>query len=174
MGLKLNPINKQTLSRPESTDYPLRGDEVDWFTGVTPLGNQLLVVYQFPDVVAISFTPDGHVSHLSSPPGLPIDEASGFFSVEDDDMLHGWLYQISFQSGLVKAKRFMLPQYHIGIVDMPSVYSNMLLQASLHSQEDLELAQREVEHWSNQGLFELWLNEFTNLWIDKAGAIVAT
>ena len=167
-------MTESAVIRPESTDYPLRGDEVDWFTGVTQHCNQLLVVYQFPDVVAVSFTPDGYIYHLSSPPGLPIDEAAGFFSVEDDEMLRGWLCQIGFRSGLIKVKRFMLPQHHIGIVDVPPAYSNILLHASLHSQDELELAQQEVEHWSNQGLFELSLNEFTNLWIDQTGTIVAT
>jgi hypothetical protein len=173
-SLKLNPINMHTLLRPDITNYPILGDEVDWFTGVTELHNQLLVVYQFPDVVVVSFTADGRISQLRSPPGLPIDEASGFFSTKDDEILREWLRQVGFQPGLIKVKRFMLPQYHIGIRDVAPSYTSVLLNANVHSQEELLLAQREVEHWSNQGLFELSLNEHTNLWIDKAGTIVAT
>lgn len=170
----MNPISEHTLSRPESTDYPLQGDEVDWFTGVTSSGNQLLVIYQFPDVVVVAFTPDGHLSGLSSPPGMPIDADAGFFSMKDDDILRSWLLQMGFRTALINVKRFTLPQHHIDIIDLPSNSAKILLHPTLYSDEELAIAQQELKYWSNQGLFELWLNEFTNIWIDKAGAIVAT
>lgn len=170
----MNPIDTRALSRANSTGYPLRGDEVDWFTGSARLGSQLLVVYQFPDVVVVSFSQEGHIENLISPPGLPTNEALGFFSAQDDDVLQKWLAQLDFVPGLITVKRFNLPQHHIRIEDLPYHTAQLWLHPELCTHEQRELAQQEIEHWSNQGMFELWLNEHTNIWIDKTGEIVAT
>ena len=166
-------IRAHQFSRDPSTVYLLQGDDVDWQTGFTTGGNQLLVVRMFPDVLAIRFTHDGNVDQMISAPGFP-STFSGFFSDQDEETLREWLNQVGFQPGLIRIRRFFFPEYHVGISDLPSYFQHILLNPAEHNQDEQAFAQRELLRWSKEGIFELSLGEHNDLWIDKTGQVIAT
>lgn len=166
-------IHANNFSRNSSALYQLQGDGVDWQTGFTRDGDQVLVIRMFPDVLAIRFTHDGNLGCVVSVPGFP-STSSGFFSDQDEEALCGWLSQVGFQSGYISVRRFFLSDHHVGISDLPLYFQDILLNPTNYSQDEYTFAQRELSRWTKEGIFEFSLGEHNDLWIDRTGQIIAT
>jgi hypothetical protein len=160
--------------------YPDRGYE----TGITGSGSQVLLVHQFPSVIAVYFDRNGNLFDVQIRTLSPLTQAVaknyGFRALFGDDVgteeLSAWLRSLQFVDAVIRVKRFFLPEYHIGIVDFPACFRETL-QDPLGDPDDalqedhLRIAQQELIRWSQEGVFELWLNPGMDLWIDKTGEI---
>jgi hypothetical protein len=166
-------IHADNFSRDLLALYHLQGDDVDWQTGFTRDGDQLLVIRMFPDVLAIRFTHNGKLDRIVSVPGFP-SSSLGFFSEQNEEALREWLSQVGFRPGLIRVRRFFLSEHHVGISDLSSYFQNILLSPSKYSQDERAFAQRELFRWSKEGIFELSLGEHNDLWIGKNGQIIAS
>lgn len=169
----MNTISKDSLTRGESAVYPIKGDDVDWHAGIISSGEQILVVLFFPTILALRFSANGELVGLMSVSGFP-SQSIGVFSQQDDERLQDWLKDIGFRPSLIRIKRFFLPEYNIGISDLSQMFKKYLLHPNQFDRDEVDFAERESQRWSAKGLFELWLNEWTDVWIDGMGEIVAT
>jgi hypothetical protein len=169
----MNEIDPGNFAREDSTDYSLQGDGVDWYTGHDHAGHPLLVALQFPNVIVLMFGGDGRLQDVTIVPGFPTT-SQGFFSRDDDEVLERWFQQTGYHPGAITVKKFSLPDYNIKIADFPHFYQEILKHPEAHQEDEVAFSQRELVRWSTEGLFEFWLNESTDLWIDQAGGIQAS
>jgi hypothetical protein len=149
-----------------------------YWTGTIAEGLQLLVVIQVPFFIAIVFDRNGDLVRVErrmlSSSTIAAAEQIGFrdFFREQGDREHSsWLHSLGFQEAVIRVKRFYLPDYHIGIVDFPRFFQDVLCNPSDYSEDEQRLAQSQRDRWFAEGLFELWLNEGTDLWITATGEI---
>jgi hypothetical protein len=149
-----------------------------YWTGTIAEALQLLVVVQVPSIIAIVFDRNGDLVRVErrmlSSSTIEAAERVGFrefFQEQGDRELSSWLHSLGFQEAVIKVKRFYLPDYHIGIVDFPRFFQDVLCNPSAYSEDEQRLAQTQRDRWFTEGLFELWLNEGTDLWVTATGEI---
>jgi hypothetical protein len=166
-------MNPLTLFRDDSHLYPICGDDNDFFTGMTADGLQVLVVVAVPTAIAVFFDREGRL--IKNEERHLVDAGrTGVFAETDERQLYSWLQSLGYKKGIILVRRFFISQYHIGVFDFPDSFSDILLSSSNRNQEERDFAQRELNRWASEGLFQLWLNPDTDLWIDSNGNIAST
>lgn len=78
---------------------------------------------------------------------------------------------VGFKEGAICVRAFFLPGNHIGILDFPQYYSDVLLHPAQYSADEVHLAQEELNRWVKEGLFELWVGAGRDVWINGLGKI---
>jgi hypothetical protein len=124
-------------------------------------------------VLVLTFTADGYLANVGSVPGFPT-EAEGCFSAEDTVALQNWFQRVRLELATIRVKRFALLQHQLMINDFPRYYQDMLQHPEGCSNEEHAFAQRELDRWSVEGLFELSLHDDYDVWINDSGQIQAT
>jgi hypothetical protein len=166
------------LSRNDNYLYSIQEDPFYYYTGVTSCGLQVLAVLYYPSIVTVLFDTDGNLLSVSERL-LPestrstVDQCGfteAFLSGEDRAII-SHLQELGFTRRPIRVKRFFLPQYHIGITDFPEVFRSMLEQPSRFTAEERNTAENELQRWSIEGLFELWLNPDSYRWINRSGHV---
>lgn len=154
--------------------YPHHG----YWTGTTADHLQALVVVLSPTIVAIFFDGEGNLVGVQeraiSQETLAMAHRIGFHEAmrtQGDQEISAWLDSLGVHESVIKVKRFFLTDYHVGIVDFPQVFQEVLQHPSAFSEDEQRVAESERVRWSNEGLFELWLNDATNLWITSTGQV---
>lgn len=165
-------MNPTTHLRDDLYLYPIRGDSHDFYTGTTKNGSQLLVVISLPFATAVFFDHEGRLLRSEE---LYLNDAdnTGVFSEVDEQQLTSWLQSLGYSGGMIRVRRFFLPQHNIGILDFPNDFQDMLFLPSF-GQEERNFAQRELKRWISEGQFQLCLNPDIDLWIDGSGNITST
>jgi hypothetical protein len=153
--------------------YPHHG----YWTGTTADGSQVLVVILAPHIIAIFFDHEGNLLEVQerrlSPSTLAMAEKgiyAGFRRQSDEDV-SSWLDSLGIHESVIKVKRFFLPDYHVGIVDFPQFFQDILRNPSAYSEDEQRGAESAKARWFKEGIFELWLNDGTNLWITSTGQV---
>lgn len=154
--------------------YPHHG----YWTGTTPARTQVLVVVLSPKIIAIFFDEKGNLVGVQeraiSSEMLAMAHRIGFHEAlrtQGDQEISDWLDSLGAHESVVKVKRFFLTDYHIGIDDFPRVFQEVLQLPSAYSEDEKRVAESERLRWQKDGLFELWLNDATNLWITSTGQV---
>jgi hypothetical protein len=172
-------MNRQSFTRSPGYLYPIIGypDRFFW-TGTTSSGQQVLMVIKFPDIVALFFDQEGELQEIIERPlaasTVILAEQVGIreaFARQTDPTLLSWITEFGFQEGPIEVKRFFLPEYHIGIIDFPPSFQEVIINPTAFSIDEQLIASSERERWFNDGLFQLWLNDKKELWIAKDGQI---
>lgn len=174
----LTVMSKSFLREPNYL-YSVEGySHHGYWTGTTANRLQALVVVLVPNIVAILFDEKGNLVRVEeraiSSETLATANRIGFheaFRTQGDQEVSAWLGWLGVHESVVKVKRFFLPNYHIGILDFPGFFQEVLQHPSAYSEDEQRVAERERVRWFNEGLFELWLNDATNLWITNTGQI---
>jgi len=156
--------------------YAIRGSDYDYYTGNTRENMQVLVVVWYPLFVCVFFNREGELIEVQE---QPMSETARNVFIEDgsSDALKGavkqeillWQRTVGFQKSAIHVKRFFLAKYHIGILDFPNFYLKVLKDPLVYSEDDRILAQEMIQHWRSEGLYELWLNDEVNLWVNRLG-----
>jgi hypothetical protein len=138
----------------------------------------LLVVVQIPNIIGLFFDDAGSLltveSHPFSSSVLRAVQTTGIreaFCTGGDEELNRLLSRLGFVEAVIKVKRFFLPAYHVGIIDFPAYYEEVLRNPEICSEDERSIARQTYSRWFDEGLFELWLNSGTDLWITNTGEI---
>lgn len=157
--------------------YQIRGDAFRGFiTGNGREGFQFLIVLQQPRFIVIQFSALGamlgyDVKNMQT----TLESGADIWAIEDafgnmtDAELRLFLDSVAFEEGPIRIKKFFLEKYHIGIIDFPEYYQGILRNPLNYSQDERNLAIHTLDWWSKKGLFELWLNADTDVWINAEG-----
>jgi len=139
---------------------------------------QMLFVIQFPYTIAFSFSEVGALINVEKKrltrASIQLEKEVGIrevFSMGGDKRLAEWLISLDFRESVIRVRKFYLDAYHIGIADFARSFEKILRKPSSYSEDELRIADREKSRWSREGVFELWLNKRTNLWINSTGQI---
>jgi hypothetical protein len=166
------------ISRSEDHLYSIDSDPVHYYwTGITNNSNQALVIIHYPAIIGIFFKNDGEITttqqRLLSSRTRDVATRFGLREAfaQEDEVFHSWMEAIGFHQQVIRVKRFFSPEYHIGILDFPQLFTDILQHPTHYSEDEYRVAERELDRWSRLGLFELWLNDATNIWIDQSGEI---
>jgi hypothetical protein len=159
--------------------YSLEGYANHGFrTGVDADGAQALAVVLIPNIVLAIFDDAGNFlevqSHALSADTLATANPCGNraeLRAKTDAELTALLGRIGIHDSTVRLKRFFLKGYGIGIVDFARFFQDVLQSPSAYTEDECRIAEREAHRWENEGIFELWLNEGTNIWMTRAGHI---
>jgi hypothetical protein len=133
---------------------------------------------QIPHLVGLFFDQEGNLvdvqvrtlSLLEIPVSDAVERHRDTVKAGEVELMN-WLDSLGFEEGIIKVKRFFLEDYYIGILDFPECFKQVLLNPSGYSEDEQIGAQRAVRRWFKEGIFELWLNEGTDLWITSAGEV---
>jgi len=166
-------ISSVTFQRDPETVYPLLGDDLSWHTGIAQDGHQVLVV-PFPhyDLVSL-FDRTGKLTAVHELPRKEEQELVAL-SGQENGSLNDFLNRIGFHCSVIRVHRFFLPNYSVGIADIPAFYRDILEHPTTFHNDEHEAAQALLDRWSAEGLFEILLGEHIAMWIDRSGHIIAT
>jgi len=152
-----------------------------YYTGRLSDGTQALLVLQWPNIVTAQFDKEGYLVEAFETP-MPesfralVDEYDlpGAFRRSGDGVYSAHLAGRGFAKGPIEVKWFFLPQWHIGISELPDGLREILEKASEFSADERGIAEREKKRWAEEGLFELWLNPGSYRWINRNGEVEAS
>jgi hypothetical protein len=158
--------------------YTIQGSPYDYYAGVTADGLQMLIVVAVPHFISLSFDREGNLIEvqrrlLSETTRLTADR----FGIHEalagplDEELDSWLRAFGFREAPIRVKAFFCADYHIGIKSFPEYYTSIIINPAAYTADERQIAQAERKRWSSEGVFELWLNEGVNLWIDRSGQV---
>jgi hypothetical protein len=172
-------MNTDLISRNANHNYSIKGyyNHLYW-TGVVANDDQVLVVVNTPIYIAVRFNDmgallsveQGRLSQVTIATGNRLGIQESFRREMDQDLLfrlHGYGYKES----IIHVNRFFLTDYHIGIVDFANCFVEVLESPDAFSTDEVQLAKSELTRWSSEGVFELWLNDSTNLWLTHTGEV---
>jgi len=175
-------MDTDMLERESTYLYSIRGYPHKFFwTGKTAGGLQVLVVICYPRIVTTFFDPQGKFvdvqERILSESTRILADKHGIreaFERQDDPELVCWLLDLGFLEDGIKVRKFFLPNYHIGIRDFPRYYSQVLCSPSEYNEDERNLAREAIAAWPREGLFELWLNDRTDVWVNRSGHLDAS
>jgi hypothetical protein len=159
--------------------YQLWGDPGRYFwTGITANGSQAFIFVWLPNFVTVLFDQGGNLLSVEkrtfSPDTIAKTNKCGLHETRDEEVgqeMEAWFNELQFDECLIAVKRFFLTEYHVGIVDFPRCFQEVLLSPSAFSVDEQIVAQAEHQRWFREGVFVLWLNEGFDLWIAATGEI---
>jgi hypothetical protein len=168
-------MSTPVLTRSEQHLYAIQGSPHDYhyYTGITRTGFQILVVISLPNYIGLFFDAEGNLARIeerafSSPtPPLVIAE-------QEEEEISAWLRSLGYHESAVRVKRFFLPKHTIGITDLPEYFRAILENPENHQEEEVQAARELRDRWFQGGDYQLWLNPYTNVWVDRFGCITAT
>ena len=173
----------ESLGRGKDYVYTIQDDPRHYYTGVAPDGSQCLLVIYYPDSVWVLFDKEGNLigNRKERLPDSTIDivERSGYTFTESflkgaDLELVGRFHQRGFQESPIRVKQFFLPEYYIGILDLPELCSEILAAPSQFSDEDCSFAEDLRRRWASEGRFQICLNPDSYRHMNRAGEVEAS
>jgi hypothetical protein len=167
-------MRQYDLVRDEDYLYPILGSPGDYcfYAGNTKDGMQVLAVIVLPSFVGVLFDASGRPREVEEYP-FSSGQTTVVTDVEEREV-QSWLEEVGYQEALITVRRFFLPDHQTGIKDLPEYYRDILLHPEKYSSDEFDHALTVREGWAKEGLYVLWLNEYTDVWIDHTGTIIAT
>src|SRR5262249_31550217 len=167
-------VMTNTITRGVDYTYQIAGSNYDFYTGQTSDGLQLLVVIQLPRFLVITFDQKGNLVNVNE---MPLADstvsAAKYGSHAALSGTDGNILQLFQDRGVVlgpiRVKLFFLSQYDVGIKDFPDYFQSILSAPHNYSADEYDIATQELERWSHDGLFDLWLNNGVRLTINREG-----
>jgi hypothetical protein len=167
-------------TRPETYLYQIRNSDPYFHAGRIANGEQSLLGLHLPTMVGVLFDEEGKfISTIMKPYSFTMAKRDDGTVVVDgptstlmrDDLMN-WEKELGFVPGIIRIRRFALPDYFIHLQDLPSHYEDFLSNKAAYDKERVGHLEQEIVKWLRGGYFVLQWNEEYHM--SKGGRIVST
>lgn len=94
--------------------------------------------------------------------------------VDDNEITSGmkdWAEQLQIVTGTISIKKFFVPEYWVGIKDLPDHYQDVLDNPNDYKSE-LDDLYVEINEWQSRGDYVLWWND--EYYMSQEGEVIST
>lgn len=150
--------------------YPIQGYGTDFHAGVVADKRQAIMGLLCPNVVAVFFDPLGDFLEAQQR-RLPFMGSKGPYDIYDARVgqhLRSWQEALGFRPRVVRVRRFSLPEWGVGIDDLPTHYLEFLENPDEFPEIDVEM----IRAWQEAGQFVFWWAK--DYWMDRSGRVEST
>lgn len=168
----------ELVTNPEAM-FRISSDEHDFKTGLTAVGNQVLMGILYPSLVAIMFDVEGKLDHVERRPAPTPRIVSGHPQLFDAEyeakylgLLRDWQRVIGFTEKPITVRKFSIDG--VAVFERPSHFNDFIRDPIGEEPNELERRriQEMIARWEREGRFVLrWGKDF---WMNADGTIHST
>lgn len=158
-----------------TTLYNIQNDDYYFTTGCSS-HRQFLIGFQLPNLILLTFDLEGNFLTLSLKDvagRIPSLSAGNLYVSSDAITVEAkkWANELNMTLQTISVKQFSVPEYWIGIKELPDHYQDVLNNPSEYG-SDLNELYEEIDTWRKRGDYVFYWNE--DYYMSKEGEVIST